>query len=97
MQTGQVTHADQRAHPGGRAIWLLAAAVVIGAADWTITWLLIGETGEGTKKVAGLSEGNLRAIQNPGTLLMLVVVAYVRMRFGSRLSDLARITLAVLF
>jgi hypothetical protein len=72
-----VPHSDHQNRRSGRAIWLLVAAAVLGSADWAMTWLLIVETAEGTREVGGLSEGNLRAFQNPGTLLILLAVAYV--------------------
>jgi len=62
-----------------------------------MTWLLIEETAEGTKKVSGLSEGNLRAFQNPGTLLILVAIAHVWRRFRLHLPDLARAGLVITF
>ena len=75
--------------------WLLVAAAVFGAADWIATWLLIGETAEGTKEVAGLSEGNLRALQNPATVLLLLALRGTRRRYGPRLGELGRTSFAV--
>jgi hypothetical protein len=95
-EDGGVTPADHRTCSGARAIWLLVL-VVLGAANWAVTWFLIGETAEGARKVAGLSEGNLRAIQNPGTLLILIVIANAWGRFRLRLPALARLALAITF
>lgn len=69
---------------GERRIAWPVAALLLAVADWVVTWVLIGETAEGTREVAGLSEGNLRALQNPGTLLMLLLLrgAWRRYRLG---------------
>jgi hypothetical protein len=71
-----------------RVAWLIAAAVALAAADWIVTWLLIDHTAEGTREVTGLSEGNLRALQNPATLLLLLALRAGWQRYGSRLGEL---------
>lgn len=76
------------AHDRDRHVaWLVAGAVALSIADWIATWLLIDQTAEGTKQVAGLSEGNLRALQNPGTGLLLLALGVAWRRYSSRLGD----------
>ena len=67
---------------------LIAGAVALAAADWITTWLLIDETAQGTTEVGGLSEGNLRALQNPATVLLLLALRACWQRYGSRLGEL---------
>ena len=70
-----------------RNAWLVAA-LLLAVADWVVTWALIGETAQGTREVAGLSEGNLRALQNPGTLLMLLSLRAAWRRYRLSLGEL---------
>ena len=83
-----MTPARHTADRGGHLVWVIAVAVLAGATDWIVTWLLIGETAEGTRDVAGLSEGNLRALQNPGTVLLLLALSATRRHYGSRRGEL---------
>lgn len=75
-------------------IWFLAGTVVLAVADWAVTWSLITETDEGTREVAGLTEGNLRAIQNPGTLLFLLATGFAWRSVRIHLPGLATYALA---
>jgi hypothetical protein len=78
-----------------RGAWLIAGAVALAATDWIATWLLIGQTAEGTTDVAGLSEGNLRALQNPGALLLLLALRAAWRRYGARLGEMGTTGVAV--
>jgi hypothetical protein len=76
-------------------VWLVAVAVLLGAADWIATWLLIEETAVGTSQVAGLSEGNLRALQNPATVLLLLALSATWRHYASRRGELQAAALTV--
>jgi hypothetical protein len=82
--TAGMTRTAQDADRDRRGAWLIAGTVALAATDWIATWLLIDQTAEGTTEVAGLSEGNLRALQNPGTLLLLLSLRTGWRRYGAR-------------
>lgn len=77
-------------HRGQRFLLLIVGALLVAIADWVATWLLIDETAQGTREVAGFSEGNLRALQNPVTVLVLLTFRPAWRRYGSRLAELGR-------
>lgn len=86
--TAHMTRTADNPDRDRRGARLIAAAVLLACADWIATWLLIDQTAEGTREVAGLSEGNLRALQNPGTLFLLLALRAAWRRYGSRLGEL---------
>jgi hypothetical protein len=90
-----MTRARRDADRDRRVAWLVAGPVLLGAADWIATWLLIGETAEGTREVVGLSEGNLRSLQNPGTLLLLLALRGAWRRYRPRRKELGTAAFAV--
>ena len=78
-----------------RTTAVIAGVVSLAAADWIATWLLVDQTAQGTRKVIGLSEGNLRALQNPATLLLLLALRAAWQRRRSRLGELGAAAFAV--
>lgn len=63
-----------------RAALTPIVAGLLGISGWIASWMLIEQTGEGTRNVGGLSEGNLRAIQNPATILLLIALSTTSQR-----------------